>query len=105
MARRLPFDPGVYEPLLRIERVTAKGSVHLVLSGRLEGLLIAEVQQAIAAETAHASRLTLDLAEVRLLDRDAVRFLVGCEAAGICLRACPAYIREWMDRERDSATS
>jgi hypothetical protein len=38
---------------------------------------------------------------VRLADRDAVRFLRSCEAEGVKLENCPAYVREWMDREQD----
>jgi predicted metal-binding protein len=45
--------------------------------------------------------IILDLRDVRLADRDAVRFLRGCEADGMKLENCPAYIREWMDRERN----
>jgi hypothetical protein len=45
--------------------------------------------------------IILDLGEVRLADRDAVRFLRDCEADGMKLENCPAYIREWMDREQD----
>jgi predicted metal-binding protein len=45
--------------------------------------------------------IILDLRDVRLADRDAVRFLRGCEADGMKLENCPAYICEWMDRERD----
>jgi hypothetical protein len=44
--------------------------------------------------------VTIDLAEVLLVDRDAVRFLALSEAHGIELRNCPAYIREWVSRER-----
>jgi hypothetical protein len=43
--------------------------------------------------------IILDLSELRLADRDAVRFLKGCEADGMKLENCPAYLREWMDRE------
>ena len=46
-------------------------------------------------------RIILDLRDVRLADRDAVRFLRGCEADGMKLENCPAYVREWMDREKD----
>jgi predicted metal-binding protein len=42
--------------------------------------------------------IILDLRDVRLADRDAVRFLRGCKANGM---NCPAYVREWMDREKD----
>jgi predicted metal-binding protein len=41
------------------------------------------------------------LRDVTLADRDAVRFLRGCEADGMKLENCPAYVREWMDREKD----
>jgi predicted metal-binding protein len=45
--------------------------------------------------------IILDLRDVTLADRDAVRFLRGCEANGMKIENCPAYVREWMDRERD----
>jgi len=45
--------------------------------------------------------IVLDLQDVRLADRDAVKFLRDCEADGMKLENCPAYVREWMDRERD----
>jgi hypothetical protein len=46
-------------------------------------------------------KIILDLRDLRLADRDAVRFLRGCEADGMTLKNCPAYVREWMDREKD----
>ena len=45
--------------------------------------------------------IILDLRDVRLADRDAVTFLRVCEADGMELENCPAYVREWMDREKD----
>jgi hypothetical protein len=45
--------------------------------------------------------IILDLRDVRLADRNAVRFLRNCEADGMNLENCPAYVREWMDREND----
>jgi hypothetical protein len=45
--------------------------------------------------------IILDLRDVRLADRAAVRFLRNCEADGMNLENCPAYVREWMDREND----
>ena len=44
--------------------------------------------------------VVIDLKEVTLVDRDAVTFLALSETGGIELRNCPAYIREWVDRER-----
>jgi hypothetical protein len=45
-------------------------------------------------------RIALDLKELTLVDQDAVRFVVRCEADNIQLKNCPAYIREWITRER-----
>ena len=45
--------------------------------------------------------IVLDLGDVRLADRDAVKFLLDCEAGGMKLENCPAYVREWMAREKD----
>jgi hypothetical protein len=51
---------------------------------------------------AGASQKTiLDLEEVKLVDRVAVRFLGHCESNGIDLLNCPLYIRKWIPRERD----
>jgi len=42
----------------------------------------------------------LDLKDLTLVDREAVRFLERCETDSIKLKNCPAYIREWITRER-----
>lgn len=44
--------------------------------------------------------LVLDLEDVKLVDRDAVRFLGQIEAEGAELRNCSAFIREWILQER-----
>jgi hypothetical protein len=45
--------------------------------------------------------IILDLRDLRLADRDAVRFLNPCKADGMTCENCPAYVCEWMDREKD----
>jgi len=40
------------------------------------------------------------LHEVKLVDREAVRFLARCEAEGITLVHSPAYIRAWIEQEK-----
>jgi hypothetical protein len=44
--------------------------------------------------------IILDLKDLRLVDQDVVSFLRRCEAGGIEFRNCPAYIREWLNGER-----
>ena len=82
----------------RIDRVPAERDfVVLRISGRITQDDITVLRAAIDQERA---ALAIDLAEVGLVDRDAVNLLVLSEGRGIVLRNCPAYIREWIDRER-----
>jgi anti-anti-sigma regulatory factor len=85
--------------MLRIQRSTEGECVVFTLSGRIQGEDAAEVQRLFELEAKEQS-ITLDLHEVKLVDREAVRFLARCEAAGITLVHCPAYIREWIEREK-----
>lgn len=86
--------------MLRIQRAAEGESLVFTLSGRIQGEDAAELQRLCELE-AKDQRIRLDLQELKLVDREAVRFLAGCEAAGITLVHCPAYIREWIVRERD----
>ncbi len=47
------------------------------------------------------SAVAIDLKEVLLVDREAVKLLALHESDGAELRNCPAYIREWVTRERE----
>jgi len=68
------------------------------LSGHMKEEEVAELQALFDADY---RTIVLDLQDVRLADRDAVRFLRDCEADGMKLENCPAYVREWMEREKD----
>jgi predicted metal-binding protein len=83
---------------LRIERSVRQGTIIFTLSGRMKAEEVAEVKALFAMD--HRS-IVLDLRDLRLADRDAVKFLRDCEADGMKLENCPAYVREWMERERD----
>ena len=83
---------------LRIERSTRQGFTVFTLSGRMEAEHVAELKELFDRDYRN---IILDLRDLRLADRDAVRFLRGCEADGMKLENCPAYVREWIDREKD----
>jgi len=67
------------------------------LCGRIDAKEVSELQRLMAAEG--QKYVVLDLKEVKLIDREAVRFLARCEENGIKVENCPAYIREWILRE------
>ena len=85
--------------MLRIER-QANGEVILTLSGSLDADNVTNLSALLADEPAGRA-LVLDLKDVVLVDRDAVRFLRARERAGIALRNCAPYIREWIAREQE----
>jgi anti-anti-sigma regulatory factor len=82
--------------MLKIERSVHGEFVVFSLSGRIEVEDVTELQRLFEAEDRN---VIINLKEVTLVDRDAVRFLARCEADGIKLENCPAYIREWIERE------
>ena len=88
--------------MLKIGRTKTDRAVVLTLSGRLTAENITTLSAVIAAETT-GQLLALDLADVILADREAIRFLLHCDACEhIRLRNRPAFIRAWMAREAKS---
>ena len=84
--------------MLRITRA-ANGEVVIKLSGRMDAENIGDLET-LVREEAGGRRIVLDLTDLTLVDQDAVSFLERCEADNITLKNCPAYIREWITRER-----
>jgi anti-anti-sigma regulatory factor len=79
-------------------RKSSNGQVIFTLTGRLNAEQVAELRALLKSE-ATGRQIVLDLKDLTLVDRDAVRFLKSCEADSIELKNCPAYIREWITRE------
>jgi anti-anti-sigma regulatory factor len=85
--------------MLKIQRVS-NNHVVFTLSGRMDAENVAELKEVIESE-ARGRGIALDLRDLTLVDRDAVKFLERCESDSIKLENCPAYIREWIARERE----
>lgn len=83
---------------LRIEKSTQQGFTVFNLSGRIEAEKLEDLKELF--DTDYRS-IILNLQEVRLVDRAAVKFLRSCEKHGMKIENCPAYIREWIEREED----
>ena len=84
--------------MLRIQRAS-NGKVVFSLSGRIASEDIDELRRLFSLE-ASTVHVVLNLKELVLADGDAVEFLAGCEAVGMTLKDCPAYVRMWIDRGR-----
>ena len=84
--------------MLKIKRA-ANGEVVFTLSGRMHAENVAELKTLFGSEP-KGRHIILDLKDLTLVDREAVRFLENCETDSINIKNCPAYIREWITRER-----
>lgn len=86
--------------MLKITWAT-NGGVVFKLSGRMDAENVGQLEKLFSAE-ASGCRIVLDLEDLTLVDQDVVSFLRRCEADGVQLKNCPAYIREWITGERDA---
>jgi anti-anti-sigma regulatory factor len=78
----------------KLVRLVERGRLVLLhISGHLQEEHLSMIEEFIAQET---DPVVLDLAEVTLVDREAVRFLAAFDVRGIKFRNCPEFVREWM---------
>jgi len=77
----------------------ANGEVVFTLSGRMDEEDIAALETLIRSE-GDGRPIILDLKDLTLIGRDAIRFLERWEAKGIALENCADYVREWITRQR-----
>ena len=81
---------------LKIESFSDGNGTTIRLIGRMEEEHLDELK----AEVEKAGpKIALDLAQLSLVDVEAVRFLSVCEDDGIRIVRCPPYIRDWIDKE------
>jgi hypothetical protein len=83
--------------MLRIEKESDGHTTILQLVGRIESVNVGNIRAQTDDKNA---RILMDLGEVTLVNVEVVRFLTDCEDEGIELLHRPAYIRQWILRER-----
>ena len=85
--------------MFRLEKT--RDSHVLRVSGRIDAENVPELKMQMEI---YSSPVALELSEVTQVDADAVLFLSMAEAAGIELRNCPLFIREWIRSEHPKLT-
>jgi hypothetical protein len=83
----------------RIHRAGTPDRVVFALSGDMDLDHTTRLQEFLATEA--DGHVTLDLKDVSLVHRAAVRFLAAAEAAGVRIVNCPEYVRSWIEAEKD----
>ena len=82
----------------RIHRAGTPDRVVFALSGDMDLEHTTRLEEFLADEA--DGHVTLDLKDVSLVHRAAVRFLAAAEAAGVRIVNCPEYVRSWIEAEK-----
>jgi hypothetical protein len=80
----------------RIDQLSTEHGLVLTISGQIATEDLEVVRTALDERRVVA----IELSELELVNREAVRLLAQAEAEGIAIKSCPAYIREWITKER-----
>jgi hypothetical protein len=83
--------------MIRIDTLDDTDVVTFTLSGRLQAEDLPELKRVMEISR---KPVALDLTGIKLVDREAVMFLATLESDGATITHCPAYLREWIVRER-----
>src|SRR5437763_16015954 len=71
----------------------------LRLCGQLTKEYVPEVERLLAGEAA-SKTISIDLANVTFVDREAMVFLCSVKARNIAIENCPSYVIRWIQQER-----
>ena len=83
--------------MLKIDSSSPNGTdVIVTLSGWIRREHLPQIGRLVADALAAGRRVSLDLRDVGLVDREAVDFLATGPARGARLTGCPTYLREWL---------
>jgi hypothetical protein len=80
-------------------------TVTIHVSGRLSQGHLRYLDQLVASAIDCALWPLLDLAQVAELDRNALGYLMRGEGRDFGIVACPNFIREWMQHEKDRCSA
>jgi hypothetical protein len=87
--------------MFQIRQSEVNGVVTFALSGHIEEEPLSDLRTLLASQAgARPTAVVLDLTDVKLVNREAVKFLASCETAGVELKNCPSYVREWIQKGR-----
>ena len=70
----------------------------LRLCGQLTKEYVPEVERLLAGEAA-SQTISIDLANVTFVDREAMVFLCSAKARNIAIENCPSYVIRWIQQE------
>lgn len=101
-----PWGPHLRNELpmtykIRAEQHPADSSITLVLDGKFSEDALPALRQSVSAARQAQQTVYIDLSEVTLVDRKAVRYFSEQAACDVKLVNCPIYLRQWIRQVSD----
>lgn len=72
----------------------------LCLCGQFTAEYVAELEKALNAETANDQSIAVDMSNVTLVDREAMKFLCNTHSKDIPIENIPPYVQRWIQQEK-----
>ena len=85
--------------MLTMTLSTHTGAMQLALAGKVSVKALPEIKRFIRYGRQVHLRVSLDLSEVTLIDRQTAQFLTEQMERGVELVNCPVYIMQWILRD------
>ena len=85
--------------MLKITPIRTANRFKVQLCGKLTKEYVPEIERLLAAEAAGSDGLSIDLANVTFVDREAMMFLCSTKSRSIAVENCPSYVIRWIEQE------
>ena len=70
------------------------------LCGQFTSEYIAELERSFAEHPPSSGTITLDMANVTFVDREAMVFLCAARSKNVSIENVPSYVRRWIEQEK-----
>ena len=70
------------------------------LCGQFTAEYVAELEKALTAETNKQQSVAVDMSNVTLVDRQAMKFLCNTHSKNIPIENIPPYVQRWIEQEK-----
>jgi ABC-type transporter Mla MlaB component len=75
-------------------------SLRIRLCGQLTKEYLPEIERLLGEERSALQTISVDLANVTFVDREAMEFLCSASTRNILIENCPSYVTRWIRQER-----
>ena len=85
--------------MLKITPTREETSFKVQLCGQFTKEYVPEIERLLSGEGSPSTAVSLDLANVTFVDREAMMFLCSAKSRNFAIENCPSYVIRWIQQE------